>query len=375
MSASAVEAIISGATDAYELACELLDLCNKTSTTPSPRDDIGDRWEQWNDLVILVRAHFSNHKSREGRLGDSDRRELIRLLRATTGQMTPMEFAHAVAWGVDLERWETFFASWEAARCGDDRPLQCGEMFPVADAEPSRFGVDVRMTTRPSTMHTPADELPHIRRWNMRPEDVEVRLDCAHSKRLAAVLGRLRRIATVHLNRDLTELDQRQYRPHQVFPVVPRSLSGQRTRLEQAFRADNEQIVLAGELVLTEALAQSLINLPWSYGDRRLLVLGSYHHEVGGVHANTAVAIVPGRPVCHLAHRKTEPCTLNEGQRDAVREAIQTMNPPRLRLWTAGRWRVAIAICKDLLRSKFTQALCDAGANLVVVPTMTHNTS
>lgn len=176
-------------------------------------------------------------------------------------------------------------------------------------------------------------------------------------------------VATCHPNQDLSEFEMTRDR-EPAFPVRPADVAIQRDRIDRLLveAADaGASVVVLPELCVTEELAGELERWVRRPGPVRLLVAGSFHHADPAKparRANRALAWVRDHPA-PLLHDKHSP---------ADRPVVEDITPvgwPELRVYvTADGWHLVIAICRDLLNPQAVHALTEAGANLVLAPSM-----
>lgn len=176
-------------------------------------------------------------------------------------------------------------------------------------------------------------------------------------------------VATCHPNQDLSEFELTRDR-EPAFPVRPADAASQRDRIDRLLveAADaGASVVVLPELCVTEELAGELERWVRRPGPVRLLVAGSFHHADPAEparRANRALAWVRDHPA-PLLYDKHSP---------ADRPVVEDITPvgwPEVRVYvTADGWHLVIAICRDLLNPHAVHALTEAGANLVLAPSM-----
>ena len=177
-------------------------------------------------------------------------------------------------------------------------------------------------------------------------------------------------VATCHPNHDLSEFGLSHDRQEPTFPVRPTDMAIQRDRIARLLVEATDagaSVVVLPELCVTEELAGELEQWVRRPGPLRLLVAGSFHHTSTAEparRANRALAWVRDHPA-PLIYDKHSP---------ADRPVVEDITPlgwPEVRVYvTADGWHLVIAICRDLLNPHAVHALTEAGANLVLAPSM-----
>jgi 8-oxo-dGTP pyrophosphatase MutT (NUDIX family) len=280
--------------------------------------------------------------------------------------------ARALAEFVDTRYGHTFAACFARRspyqpRVGDPVPLDSPDLRTITVLSP---------TSPPWRLANRLDETRRVRLAGEWATQFRVVFDYSLIDILTGLITADTVLATGHPNTTLDEMElPRDHRQHS-FPIRPADLDDQRRRIDSVLAtavAEGASIVVLPELCVDEALAWELEDWVRRPDGLRLLVAGSYHHEdvlapgaagASGRHRNTAVAWVRGydRPLLHDKHSPAD---------RPVYEDLQPEGWPELRIYvTADGWHLVIAICRDLLNPRAVQALTEAGANLVLVPTM-----
>ena len=296
------------------------------------------------------------------------RRALLTALRQAD-DMPAVLIARGLAELID-ERYNHTFADWFRQHSpyqpgvGDPVPLDSPDLRPV---------VAMRATSPPWRLAHPLDETRHVRLAGDWAVQFRVVFDYSLFDTLAGMITADTVVATCHPNRGLDEFDLSRGTNQRRFPVRPRDLDRQRLEIDQVVAqatTAGASIVVLPELCVTEELATGLREWVQRPDGPRVLVAGSYHREapVGDEsrarRSNTAIAWVRrhDRP---LTHDKYSPADR------PVTEDIQPDGWPELRVYvTADGWHLTIAICRDLLNPQATNALSEAGVNLLLVPAM-----
>lgn len=278
----------------------------------------------------------------------------------------PVVVAHALAEVLDA-RYGHGFADWFRRRSpyqpavGDPIPLDTPDLRQVTDLAP---------TAPPWRLANRLDETRRVRLAGAWTTQFRVVFDYSLFDVLTGVITGDTVVATGHPNHGLAELGLALDRHDPAFPVEPVDLAQQAVRIDRLLSdaADaGASIVVLPELSVTKSLADVLESWVRRPGPVRLLVAGSFHHADpadGTRRANRALAWVRGHPA-PLTHDKHSP---------ADRPVIEDITPPgwpEVRIYvTADGWHLVIAVCRDLLNPNAVHALSEAGANLVLAPSM-----
>lgn len=251
-----------------------------------------------------------------------------------------------------------------------------GDPVPVMAPDPRTF-TDLSITPPPWRLANRLDETRTIRLAGGWANQFDVTIDYSHSDALIGLVGPDTIIATCHPNRDMSEFIAQPDRDGQVFPIVPRDTEKQSEILNSLMTKAAESgatIVVLPELSVPESLHGQLRAWTTSETSIRLVVAGSYHCVVSSPgestparRVNRAVAFMRGCP--HLfTHEKHSPADR------PVPEAIQPAGRPALCVYpTADGYRIALAICRDLLNPAAVHALAELGVNLILAPAMTES--
>ena len=298
---------------------------------------------------------------------DQSARAAISAALAARGDGPPVvAVAHALAELVD-ERYCHAFSVWFRARSpyqpavGDPIPLDSPDLRAVSELSP---------TAPPWRLANRLDETRHLRLAGAWATQFRVVFDYDAFDALAGLLDADTVVVACQPNRSLDELALPADPALPAFPVSPRDLNAQRACLEAqlaAAQAIGARIVVVPELAVDEDLADHLETWVRQPGPIQLLVAGSFHHAEpghGGRRANTALAWVRGHPK-PLRQDKHSPADR------PVTEDITPVGWPELRVHvSADGWHLVIAVCRDLLNPAAVHALTEAGANLVLAPSM-----
>lgn len=275
--------------------------------------------------------------------------------------------AHALAELLDTHYGHSF-TDWFRARSpyqpavGDPIPLDSPDLREVTDLAP---------TAPPWRLANRLDETRRVRLAGAWTTQFRVVFDYSAFDALDGVVGADTVIATCHPNHDLGELGFIPGRDGPAFPVQPADLQAQRQRLDRLLTeasAAGAGVVVLPELSVTADLAADLESWVRRPGPVRLLVAGSFHHADPTdptKRANRALAWVRGhaQPLSQDKHSPAD---------RPVTEDITPPGWPEIRVHvTADGWHVVIAVCRDLLNPQAVHALTEAGANLVLAPSMT----
>lgn len=275
--------------------------------------------------------------------------------------------AHALAELLDTHYGHSF-SDWFRDRSpyqpaiGDPIPLDNPDLRQVSDLAP---------TAPPWRLANRLDETRRIRLAGAWTTQFRVVFDYSAFDALDGVIGADTVIATCHPNHDLGELGLGPDRHGPAFPVQPTDLHAQREQIDRLLTeasAAGASVIVLAELSVTAEIATDLESWVRRPGPVRLLVAGSFHHADPAdptKRANRALAWVRGHAQ-PLSQDKHSP---------ADRPVVEDITPPgwpEIRVHvTADGWHVVIAVCRDLLNPEAVHALTEAGANLVLAPSMT----
>lgn len=301
----------------------------------------------------------------EARLSASVRRALAMALTALPN-IPIVVVAHALAELVDVHYGATF-TGWYRHRS----PYMPAVDDPIPlDSPDLRTLTDVAPTAPPWRLANRLDETRRVRLAGAWATQFRVVFDYSAFDALAGLISTDTVIATCHPNRDLTEFALPADRRTPAFPVGPIDVMAQRERVQQVLAQAVDAgaaIAVLPELAVTNELAHELEHWVREPGPLRVLVAGSFHYTDPtdpSRRANRALTWVRGHPA-PLLHDKHSPADL---------PAVEDITPtgwPELRVHvTADGWHLVIAICRDLLNPHAVHALTEAGANLVLAPSM-----
>lgn len=285
---------------------------------------------------------------------------------APTAEAPAVVVAHALAELLDTCFGHSF-TDWFRQRS----PYQpaIGDPIPLDHPDLPRI-IAMAPTAPPWRLANRLDETRRVRLAGGWTTQFRIVFDYGLFDALASLITENTVFATCHPNHDLSEFELTGDRQAPAFPVRPADMTVQRDRIDRLLveAADaGASVVVLPELCVTEELAGELERWVRRPGPLRLLVAGSFHHidPAEPAHrANRALAWVRDHPA-PLLHDKHPP---------ADRPVVEDITPvgwPELRIYvTADGWHLVIAICRDLLNPHAVHALTEAGANLVVAPSM-----
>lgn len=367
---AALRELVAAETEPLVTVTQLLRLC---------RDEHPVLWERIDDPVCCRRVdRVLDQLSRilpdagaAAELSPEVRRALAAALEPVDD--TPVVVvARALAELLDTSYGHTFAACFARRspyqpRVGDPVPLDSPDLRTITALSP---------TSPPWRLANRLDETRRVRLAGEWATQFRVVFDYSLVDILSGLITADTVLATGHPNTTMKEMElPRDHRQHS-FPIRPADRDDQRKRIDSVLAtavAQGASIVVLPELCVDEPLAWELEDWVRRPDGLRLLVAGSYHHEdllaagaLGGSgrHRNTAVAWARGydRPLLHDKHSPAD---------RPVYEDLQPEGWPELRIYvTADGWHMVVAICRDLLNPRAVQALTEAGANLVLVPTM-----
>jgi predicted amidohydrolase len=264
-------------------------------------------------------------------------------------------------------------ASGIAAAPGGRHVLTAGDAFPVLETPWTIFKPYI---SRPASLTQPArDELPHLRRFRPTGEQLaKVAHVEVHNVEpfLRVVLAPLGTIATGHPNLGWDELTWPA--GTSLWPVRPSDPDRQTALLGaiagDAFASGCRLLVLP-ELSATEdaldAMQEQLDRLFDDHGEAALVVAGSRHETIDSVRRNRARVLLAGAPV-DICHDKLTKVRVGGGIEDLGDPA------PPLRLYQDGPFRLAVAICKDMLDNNVVELFAALGVTILLVPAMSDKT-
>ena len=297
---------------------------------------------------------------------DAEARQPVSSALTADAAVPPVVVAHALAELLDA-RYGHGFVEWFRHRSpyqpavGDPIPLDSPDLRQVTELAP---------TAPPWRLANRLDETRRVRLAGEWTTQFRVVFDYGLFDVLTGMITADTVLATCHPNHDLAELGLSSERHEPTFPVKPVDLDSQAQRIDRLLRDATDagaSIVVLPELSVTESLANQLESWVRQPGPVRLLVAGSFHHidVADRAHrANRAVAWARGHPA-PLTHDKHSP---------ADRPIVEDITPsgwPEIRVHvTADGWHLVIAVCRDLLNPHAVHALSEAGANLVLSPSM-----
>jgi hypothetical protein len=338
----------------------------------SRHDDVRDAFFS---VADEVRAHFDAAPGALDLTGDD---------RALVGHLTDGGHDHnavdAVAHGLHLAAGATFTRGWHDRLGADHHQLQPGDIYPVADPPwPARAGI-ARRTPAARSVAIADDDHPRARVHRGGP--IAIAFDFSLHRPLHALGDGLCRAGTDRVaaalpNATLAELGWAEPRAV-AYPVAPADPAGQAARIRALIAAAQERdarIVVLPELSATPEIADQVAALLDAESTQRLVVCGSWHAKVGGEPANVAAGLLTGCAE-RLTHRKLTEVTraFPRDPADRFREGIAAPRPPLVTVHVAGPWRFAVVICKDFLDPAVRGALQRAGANVLLVPSMSELT-
>lgn len=305
-------------------------------------------------------------------LDESVRHALAAALEPGTG-VEPVVIARGLAQLVDERFGHAFNDSFRARS-----PYQPGVGDPIPLGGPDLRGLlEMRPTSPPWRLANRLDQTRRIRLAGEWATQFRIVFDYGLFDILAGLIGADTVLATCHPNRLLSDFDLPADRSQPSFGVQPSKSAEQARELDELIGlacGAGADIVLLPELCVTEPLARDLQRWVRGPGRPRLLVAGSFHHDDrhAGEEANPAAV---RRRNTALAWVRGHDAPLTQDKHSpADRPVVEDIHPegwPTLHVYvTADGWHVVISICRDLLNPQAVHALTEAGANLILVPTM-----
>lgn len=357
---------LNGAQTPWEAACALLRHWRACGPPAIPwHSDVGSVYDAWSDIADRTRTHFEGPRAADD-LDEADRDFLVRI----TGRGTSADAVHAAAWGLSMATAHTFAPAWRDALATDRHTLKTGDFYPVADAP---WDLEPLVPRPASTAPAAAGELPFIRVHDASAFDVTV--DFTLARPLEAIARSLDGFVALHPNERQDELDL-PLAGHQVFPVAPKDAGAQRAMLvalAQSALESGAPISILPELSLTAEDVDALHALVADWEEPHLLVAGSHHTTIAGHPENVAEGLVSGQEH-RMRHLKATPFSNELRLRPPEKEGIRRRARPHVVVHQADCFRVAIAICKELLDPATTDPLDRMGVNLLLVPAFSEKT-
>jgi hypothetical protein len=304
-------------------------------------------------------------------LDDADRRELLTAIT----RFGTADAVEAAAWGLGAASGPLFAVGWaeELRRAGrwPVAELADGELFP---ADPGPWRVAARMA-HPDAINTPADgQVPCVRALDGAGWRVAVSF--AHEHELLEVLEPLRTVHGLHPNVRAEELAFGALDDGRAFGVtLPDDQAARAVDLCRRAWAEGARVTVLPELSATPAsVAQVAAALDAEGVGGRLAVCGSEHVvDADGGRANVATAHLLDHPEA-LVHRKLVPFAADVSSAPASAEGIDVPRVRSLTLHQAGRFRLGLLICKDLLTDAVADQVAALGVNVLLVPAMSRTT-
>ena len=336
----------------WALACRFLDrFAAGGAGHPNLRAD--DRFDAWMLRVHRVSDLLDAREAHEPWPwpGLADALEAL-----VAGDAEPGDAAHAVAWAIDERFARTFPDDWIAGAAADGFDLADGDLYPVLETPWSIFQP---FLSRPASMSDPRpDELPHARRFRageLRTEKVaHVRIHPVTAL-LRDVLATLTSVATCpsqpRPSTSSSGLPARGSGPSRC-ATRPGSSPPSPDLVGEALDGGSRLIVLPelSATAATIAAVRALLDARYDEDeDPALVLVGSRHVEADGHRRNRAVTLITASAT-QLHHDKLVPF-----RRGAAIEGLD--GPGTLHLYQDGPFRLAGAICKDLLDSDVEAAL------------------
>lgn len=216
------------------------------------------------------------------------------------------------------------------------------------------------------------DLTEHVRRYRPPEGSPTVVMDTRHRWLLKGLLGTAGAVGTVHPNQDLDEL----VIPigERVFGIRAKNLSQQIAMIKIAVEKllihsrrvrSVLRLVVVPELATSSSILRELQEWLDELPEPLIVVAGSYHRRVSSTNRNTVVVLLPH--TTPVRQNKLEPWDRRPEDGSLVMEDITPGDT--LTVLTAGRHRLAVAICRDYLVHH--PLIAHLGATFVAVPAMT----
>lgn len=333
----------------WEAVCGLLAAFD-SSGIGDPTLDENESFRIWSDIEERTRTGLQDMPTREV-LSQAD----VTIMRDAIAEGSLG--CHAAAWALDLTRHHTFSRPWILDR---EVSLSSGDLFPVCDWNTERRPLRNRMP-RPWQTQRLAGELPHVRRFRPSPERPSVVFDGRYFDELAFLSG-IETISVLTANDSLDEFEV----PDGGFPIRVRDGDAQTasitTFIQNEICDGPSDVALVSELAGTASATSHVVTLVADSQRNTLVLTGTQHVTEGERRANVASLVLPSGEVVTTAKR-TPFWDVD------IREGISEHRDP-IRILVSADVRLAVLICKDFLVSAVLEAVAHAGANLILVPSM-----
>lgn len=362
----------------WALCLLLLDTTFHLQTAPHHSTDPASEFrssDQWLESAVASIEHF------EGRGDPHIQKHDYERIISWINQGDAALQMDAIAYGIDKTLWPHFLGPWQE-RHADTHTLSPGDPYPVADFAKSIIASSGQITARPSNLRTiPSDELPHIRRHRPELDDSRTRLNVAFDHRFEIPLAAALEItqeqdglgtATIHPNVDLSELHIPEGR--NVFGVIPSNEGKQSATilpLLDRLVGLNTQVIVLPELTVTGKILRGIQTWLNEVDSPLLVAAGSEHIRLDGDQVNISFGLLPDYDET-LTHRKFVPWKTRTGTPEVRQEEIAVSRD--ITIYTGGRFRVCLAICKDVMDPETLPQLIRLGVNVLLVPSMSRST-
>jgi len=352
----------------WSLACAFLERF-AASDSSSPLAHLDARYDAWMDMAGRVGDLLAERDEHEPAPWPGLSQALEQLVASAA---EPVDAAHAVASILDDRFAQTFPDDWTAAGDAAQFDLADGDLYPVLETP---WRIFHPYLSRPASMTDPRrNELAHVRRFDaslLHPDKVTGVRVHRLTGLLRDVLTSLSSIATAHPNIDRDEIRWPDGR--QLWPVTIRDPVRQVevvTQLVSAALAGGSRLIVLPELSATGdtiAAVRALIDAHYDEEEPAIVLAGTRHLDLGdGQRRNRATTLIAGVPV-ELQHDKLIPYRNGDAIEDLHGDGT-------LHLYQDGQFRLAAAVCKDLLDSDIEQVLERLGVNVLLVPAMSIKT-
>jgi hypothetical protein len=353
--------LVADATSWWEAAAPLASFWYARGDTTL--DPYGAESEEWNRYAVEVQRRLTD---------DVEPADFTAVLEAAgDAALDEHLMAHAACEAICERFGPGFSESWAASHGAEVAPATT-DPFPLGWRD--RDALPRKQSTYPPQLVSDLDAFSYIR--PARPiatigsTDVRVVFDFSAQDLLAPLdTGGIPALVACHLNPGPDSLTWPPDPPATQFGVRPVDSQAQATAAVEALdraAAENAVLMLGTECAADEGVVERLrLHQLQAAGPLPVAVGGSHHTDSPVPPMNVAELVAGGRRV--VAHQKIVGIAgpglpwWDEGIASGT----------QLRIFVAGRTRLAVVICRDLLEPAIQQLLGWHGANLVCVPALT----
>jgi hypothetical protein len=332
----------------------------------------------WSTAVRAAAVHFAAQRATDGEhlLSKADRD----FIGGAVGDGSDADAVDALVWGMGAAVGGYYVLGWRATLERDGRlptvRLRDGELIPV-DPGPWSARLEHRIPRGDALDRLDPGDHPSVRVFRGVRDGAryEVTISFVHEDDLRSVIGAGEALTLQGLHPNQTDAETPLDEPYEGIrfgvrfgvehPDVVLSL------VDEAMGAPGPITVLPELSTTPELMDEIAARVDGHAG--RLVVAGSCHMERDGVRQNVARAFMTDAPAIEHVKLVAFGQELSRGTAPS-KEGIDEPDPRKLIVHQAGRWRVAILICKDLLVDNVADMVARLGVNLLLVPAMSPTT-